>query len=109
MTTMLPYNYFANLAQIVPEIPVESIVSRTLHNDDQVRVVLFAFAEGQELTEHTSTHAAMLHFVQGEADLTLGGDTLIAQTGTWVHMPPNLPHSIKAKTPLVMLLVMLKP
>ena len=104
----LAYNYIPNLAEQVPEIPQNSIVSKTLHDNAQVRVILFAFAAGQELSEHTSTHAAILHFVQGQADLTLGEDAMNAQAGTWVHMPPQLPHSIIAKTDLVMLLLMLK-
>jgi quercetin dioxygenase-like cupin family protein len=50
----------------------------------------------------------MLYFVQGEAGLTLGDDSMAAQAGTWVHMPPQLPHSIVAKTPVVMFLLLLK-
>jgi quercetin dioxygenase-like cupin family protein len=70
---------------------------------------LFAFAAGQELSEHTASQIATLYFVQGEADLTLGDDALAAQAGTWVHMPPYLPHSIVANTPVLMLLTMVKP
>jgi quercetin dioxygenase-like cupin family protein len=50
----------------------------------------------------------VLHFLQGEARLTLGDDTLGAEPGTWVYMPKGLRHSIKAKTPVVMLLQLLK-
>lgn len=103
-----PYAYIADLQQEIPEIPTDSIVSRTLHNDDDVKVILFGFAAGQELSEHTAAMPAMLCFVQGEADLTLGQDALSAQPGTWTHMPPHLPHSIVAKTPVVMLLLLFK-
>jgi quercetin dioxygenase-like cupin family protein len=102
------YSYIADLLKQIPEIPVDSIISRTIHTDEQVKVVLFGFAAGQELSEHTAAQPAMLYFVQGEADLILGDDSLAAQTGTWVHMPPQLPHSIVAKTPLVMLLWLFK-
>jgi quercetin dioxygenase-like cupin family protein len=51
---------------------------------------------------------AMLIFVKGEATVGLGDDIQEAQTGTWIHMPAGLKHSIKDKTPLVMLLVLLK-
>jgi quercetin dioxygenase-like cupin family protein len=51
---------------------------------------------------------AVLHFLQGEARLTLGDDTLEAKAGSWVHMPKGLRHSIQAKTPVVMLLLLLK-
>lgn len=50
----------------------------------------------------------MLFFVKGEASVGLGDDVQEAQAGTWVHMPASLKHSIKAKTPVVMLLILLK-
>ena len=103
------YTYIANLPKQISEIPQDSIVSRTIYSDEQTKTILFAFATGQELSEHTSTQIAALYFIQGEADITLGNDSMTAQVGTWVHMPPNLPHSIKAKTPVLMLLTMHKP
>jgi quercetin dioxygenase-like cupin family protein len=102
----MDYTYFANLLDQVPEVPADSIVSRTLHSDEQLKTILFAFAPGQELSEHTSAKTAVLHFVEGEAELTLGRDSMAAQAGTWVHMAPNLPHSIIAKTKVLMLLLM---
>jgi len=101
------YTYIANLAEQASNIPADSILSRTLYNDDQLKAILFTFAAGQELSEHTSSQTAILHFVQGEADLKLGGEAMTAQAGAWVHLPPRLPHSIYAKTPVVMLLLML--
>ncbi|MCG3212463.1 MAG: hypothetical protein FOGNACKC_06133 [Anaerolineae bacterium] len=103
------YNYIANLAELVGNIPANSIISRTIAQDSQHRTILFAFAAGQELSEHTSAKTATLIFLQGEADLTLGQDSLQAQAGTWVQMPPHLPHSIRAKTPVLMLLTMVEP
>ena len=50
----------------------------------------------------------MLFFVKGDATVGLGDDVQKAQAGTWVHMPTSLKHSIKAKTPVVMLLVLMK-
>ncbi|KAA3642201.1 MAG: cupin [Chloroflexi bacterium] len=90
------------------DIPKEGILTRSLHNDDQTKVILFAFDTDQELSEHTASMPAILHIVKGDADLTLGEDSKAAQAGTWVHMPANLPHSVMAKTPLVMLLYLLK-
>lgn len=69
---------------------------------------MFGFGQGQELSEHTASKPAMLFFVKGEAVVGLGGDLMDAGAGTWIHMPPCLKHSIKAKTPAVMLLVLLK-
>lgn len=102
------HHYIGDLLAQLPEIPPDSIVSRTLHNDERLRVILFGFAPGQELTEHTASMAAVLHFLQGEADLTLGDDRVEATTGTWAYMQPHLPHSIQAKSQVVMLLTMIK-
>ena len=90
------------------QIPANGILSRTLHNDDQIKVVIFGFDEGQELSAHTAPMAAMLQFLQGEARLTLGGETMDARAGSFAYMPPKLEHGIVAKTPVVMLLVMMK-
>lgn len=90
------------------EIPADGILSRTLHADDRARVVLFAFAEGQELTEHTAAVPAQIMFLKGEFRLTLGEDVVEARPGTWVHMPAHLPHSLLARTPAVMALTLLR-
>ncbi len=86
----------------------KGILSRTLFNDDRLKAVAFGFAQGEELSEHTASMPAVLHFLRGEARLTLGDDTLEAQPGTWVHMPKGMRHSIRAQTPVVMLLLLLK-
>lgn len=98
---------FSDLAAQV-EISANSTISTTLYQDDHLKVVLFGFAAGQELSEHTAAMAAMLHFVQGEAQVRLGSQTMDAQANTWIHIPPHLPHSITAQTPVVMLLLLLK-
>ncbi len=98
---------FGDLAAQV-EIPADGTISRTIYQDDHVKAVLFGFAAGQELSEHTAAMTAILHFVQGEARVTLGTEERKAQANTWIHMPPHLPHSITATTPVVMLLLLLK-
>jgi quercetin dioxygenase-like cupin family protein len=90
------------------QIPAKGILSRTLHNDEKVKAVLFAFAAGEELSEHTASMPAILHFLQGEAKLTLGEDIVEAKSNTWVHMPTGQRHSIHAETAVVMLLLLLK-
>jgi quercetin dioxygenase-like cupin family protein len=102
------YTHIPNLSDLLPDILADSILSRTFYTDDQVKVLLFGFAAGQELSEHTASQPAILHFLQGEAHLTLGDDSMEAQAGTWAHMPPQLPHSVLAKTPVVMLLLLIK-
>jgi quercetin dioxygenase-like cupin family protein len=102
------YNYFENLLNELPEISPDSIVSRTLYDDDQHKAILFGFAPGQELSEHTASMTALLYFIKGQAKLILGEDETQASAGTWVRMEPRLPHSVLAETQLVLLLLLLK-
>jgi quercetin dioxygenase-like cupin family protein len=104
---MTTYTHILDLAREA-EPPADGILSRTVFQDDRLKAVIFGFGPGQELSEHTAAKPAMLFFVTGEATLGLGEDTQEAQAGTWVHMPAHLKHSIRAKTPAVMLLVLLK-
>ena len=101
------YTFFENIIADLPEITPDTIVSKTFYSDDDLKAILFGFAAGQELSEHTASKPAILHFLKGKAQLTLGEDTFEAVEGTWTHMPPNLPHSILAETPVTMLLLLL--
>jgi quercetin dioxygenase-like cupin family protein len=102
------YTYLADLAAELASIPPDSIVSRTLYSDPALKVILFGFAAGQELSEHTSARRAMLHFLDGAARLRLGEDEFTAQAGAFVIMPPHLPHSITAQEETRMLLIMVE-
>jgi quercetin dioxygenase-like cupin family protein len=84
----------------------QCILSRTLFNDDRLKTVIFDFAQGEELSEHTASMPAILQMIQGEATVTLGDAKHEATPGTWVHMPTGQRHSIQAKTPVVMLLLL---
>jgi len=101
------YTHFLDVAKEV-QPPDKGILSRTIYNDVRLKAVVFGFGQGEELSEHTASMPAILHFLQGEAKLTLGNDSVNAQPGTWVHMPAGLRHSIQAKLPVVMLLLLLK-
>lgn len=101
------YTHIVDLAKEV-EPPDDGILTRSLFNDDHVKAVIFGFGAGEELSEHTAAMPAILHFLRGEAALTLGNNTIAAQAGTWVHLEPNLRHSVKTTTPVVMLLLLLK-
>ena len=83
------YSFIADLASQIPDIPSDSIISRTVYSDDTIKAVLFGFAAGQELSEHTASSPENLHFVKGEARLTLGGDSMEAGAGTWAHLWPS--------------------
>ena len=101
------YTHILDLAKEA-EPPADGILSRTIYQDDRLKAVVFGFGQGQELSEHTASKPAILLFVKGEATVGLGDDVKEARAGTYVHMPLGLKHSVKAKTPLVMLLVLLK-
>ena len=98
--------YIENIENLIDEFPPDSILSRMVYQDKSTKTILFGFQPGQELSEHTASVPAVLHFIEGEADLTLGEVSTTAQKGTWVHLPPDLPHSILAKTKVLMLLTM---
>ena len=85
------------------------IVSRTLLRTETTRVVLFGFAEGQELTEHTSTQQALIQILSGECEFSLAGQPHSLKSGDLVYMPPNLRHAVKATTQFSMLLTLSKP
>jgi quercetin dioxygenase-like cupin family protein len=85
------------------------IVSRTLLRTPGSRVVLFGFAEGQELTEHTSTQEAVVQILSGECEFSLGGQAHAVKAGHLIYLPPNLPHALKATTKFSMLLTLSKP
>ncbi len=82
--------------------------ARCLKKDDHTDITLFSFAAGQELTEHTSPYRAIVEVLKGEGSMTLGKDLTEIKTGSWIYMPPDLPHSLKTTTPLVMLLTLIK-
>jgi quercetin dioxygenase-like cupin family protein len=100
------YTLIPDLAAHIDPAGTESITSRTFYRGDGTRAVLFAFAAGQELSEHTSASSAILHILEGRAAVTLGDDAHTLQAGAWVAMPPRLKHSVLAETPLKMLLTM---
>lgn len=85
------------------------IVSRTVLTTDHSRTILFGFAEGQELSEHTSTQHALIHILSGECEFTLDGQVHTLQAGALLHMPPNLRHAVQAKQQFSMLLTLIKP
>jgi quercetin dioxygenase-like cupin family protein len=85
------------------------IVSRTLLRTPNSRAVLFGFAEGQELTEHTSTQHALVEILSGVCEFSLAGKPYELKAGNMVYMPPNLPHAVRAKTQFSMLLTLTKP
>ena len=85
------------------------IVSRTLLRTANSRAVLFGFAEGQELTEHTSTQHALIQILSGQCEFSLAGKPHELKQGDLLYMPPHLPHAVKATKQFSMLLTLFKP
>ena len=84
-------------------------MSRTLLSAANARWVLFGFAQGQELTEHTTTQHAVVQILSGECQFWLAGTAHHLKAGCLLYMPPNLPHAVKAITDFSMLLTLTKP
>ena len=101
------YRFITDLIAEVT-IPDNGTLSRTLHNDDRLKVVIFGFSPGQELSAHTAPMPAVIQILKGEAELTLGEEKMEVKAGAMVHMAPNLKHGISARTAVVMLLMMFK-
>ena len=84
------------------------IVSKTLLDKKTGTLTLFAFDAGQGLSEHTSPYDATVMVLDGEARLTIGGETVPARTGELVIMPANVPHDVRADQRFKMLLIMIR-
>ena len=85
-----------------------AVVSRTLVNRATGTVTLFAFDEGQGLSEHTAPFDALAHLLEGEVEIAISGKPLRAMAGDAVLMPAHQPHSLKALTRFKMLLTMIR-
>jgi quercetin dioxygenase-like cupin family protein len=84
------------------------IVSRALHDQAGVRVTLFAFAAGQQLTEHATPARALVQILSGACEFTLGGKKTPLRAGDLVHLPPGLPHAAVATEAFSMLLTTIR-
>jgi quercetin dioxygenase-like cupin family protein len=82
------------------------IVSRTLLATPELRSVWFSFAADQALTEHTSTSRALIHILSGECEFSVQGQPRPMKAGDILHLPPNVPHAVRATAPMTMLLVL---
>lgn len=85
-----------------------SIVSRTIIKRSTGTVTLFAFDEGQGLSEHTAAFDAVAHVVEGEAEITVSGKAMRTSTGEAVLLPANQPHALKALSRFKMILTMIR-
>jgi len=103
----LPVGEAVDLAGLV-DYAAGSIVSRTLAENDAGTVTLFAFDDGQSLSEHTAPFDALVQILDGRGELTIGGESVPAKAGQVVLMPADVPHALRADGPFKMLLTMLR-
>lgn len=85
-----------------------SVVSRTIVEKEAGTITLFAFDEGQGLSEHTAPFDALVYNLDGEVEVTISGKAVRLKKGEMVIMPANEPHGLKATKRFKMLLTMIK-
>jgi quercetin dioxygenase-like cupin family protein len=86
----------------------DSIVSRTVIDKKTGTVTLFAFDEGQRLSEHTAPFDALVNILDGEAEITISGKTFHLEEGEMIIMPADDPHALKAVKKFKMMLTMIR-
>jgi len=85
-----------------------SVVSRTILEKETGTVTMFAFDQGQGLSEHTAPYDALVYILDGEADITISGRTHQLSVGEMIIMPANQPHALKAVKRFKMELTMIR-
>jgi len=96
-----------NLANLIEYQP-GTIVSKMLLQKPNGSVTLFALAEGQAISEHTTPYDALVSVIDGEAEITISDVTITVKTGEVLLMPANDPHALKAAKAFKMVLTMIK-
>lgn len=96
-----------SLADLI-QIQEGSVVSRTLVKKATGTVTLFAFDEGEGLSEHSTPHDALVQILEGTATISVGGNTHEVGTGEGLLLPANIPHALQAPVPFKMLLTMIR-
>ena len=85
-----------------------SVVSKTLLKKEIGNITLFAFDQGQGLSEHTAPFDAVVQILDGSAEITIGGEPQVLSAGDMLIMPANISHALQAKERFKMLLVMIR-
>lgn len=90
------------------EYQTGSVVSREIIRQKTGTVTLFAFDRGQGLSEHTAPFDALVHLLEGEAEIIIAGEPHLLKAGEMIIMPAGRPHALKAVEQFKMLLVMIR-
>jgi quercetin dioxygenase-like cupin family protein len=97
----------SGLAGLVDYAP-KAIVSRTIAETAGGTLTVFAFAEGQGLSEHSAPFDALVNVLDGEGEFIVGGTPHRVQVGQILRMPAGIPHAVRANQPFKMMLIMLR-
>ncbi len=84
------------------------VVSLTLVQNEALSMTLFAFAKGEGVSTHSAPGDAMVYIIDGQAEITIGGEKLAAAAGQTVVMPADIPHGLEATENFKMLLILVK-
>jgi len=95
---------FSELVDYAPA----AVVSKEIVNKGVGTLTLFAFDEGQGISEHSAPFDAIVQILDGESDWTIGGESVKCSAGEIMIMPANIPHAVKANKKFKMLLTMIK-
>ncbi len=86
----------------------DSVVSKDIIKKENGTVTIFAFDQGQGLSEHTASFDALVYIFDGKAEINISGRQHYLKAGETIIMPANKPHSLKAIERFKMLLIMIK-
>jgi len=90
------------------EYQKDTVVSKEILKSKNGSITLFAFAEGEGLSEHKAPFDAFVQCLDGKVDIILDGESNILNKGDIIIMPANIPHAVKAISDFKMLLTMIK-
>jgi len=96
-----------NLEEMV-EYSSGGVISKQVLKNQSGNITLFSFDQGQGLTEHTAPFDAVVQILDGEAEITVGGNSNLVKKGEFIIMPANVPHALQAVKRFKMLLTMVK-
>jgi quercetin dioxygenase-like cupin family protein len=107
MTSNTPKSEILNMSGLA-EYQTGAVVSRQVTKAEGGNVTLFAFDEGQELSEHTAPYDALVHVLEGEVEITISGKDYRLKAAEGIIMPANAPHGLHAVKKFKMLLTMIR-
>lgn len=85
-----------------------AVVSRTLVKKSTGTITLFAFDQGQGLSEHSTPHDALVQVLDGQVEITIGGTPHRVEAGEGLLLPAGIPHALSSVTPFKMILTMIR-